>query len=273
MECRDARRLADAFLSEQLLVETTHDIVSHLEHCPACRAEFDGMRRLRSSTRAAFERSRDLAPRPEFLVELKTRLAAAPLPQVEPTRGQTRREWGMAIAASALVVAGTAFGLREWSGSQLTALLHAATGDHRFCALTFKLAEKPIGLEEAARFDVVNRALALVEPATSVLRGGPLEIVDKHSCVFEGRRFAHIVLKYKGEIVSLVVTADDRIGGRRLGVPGEEPSVPTAADGFRVSTFGQSAHLVFVVSALPDADVKEVAQAMAGPVTRALVGA
>jgi len=39
--CRETRELGDAFLSDQLLVETTHDIVRHLETCAACREEID----------------------------------------------------------------------------------------------------------------------------------------------------------------------------------------------------------------------------------------
>ena len=39
MQCREVRELADSFLSEQLLVETNHEIVRHLETCPDCRAD------------------------------------------------------------------------------------------------------------------------------------------------------------------------------------------------------------------------------------------
>ncbi len=104
-----------------------------------------------------------------------------------------RRAW-MAIAASLIVVVASAVGLREWSASTLEAPLHAAVGDHRFCALTFKLAERPIPLAEAAqRFGGVHALLAAVEPATTTLSGGPLRVLKRHSCVFEGRRFVHIV--------------------------------------------------------------------------------
>ena len=39
MHCRDVRELADSFLTGQLLVETNHEVVKHLETCPECRAE------------------------------------------------------------------------------------------------------------------------------------------------------------------------------------------------------------------------------------------
>lgn len=76
MECREVRPLAEAFVSEQLLMETTQAVVAHLERCPVCRAEIDGLRRLRSATRSAIERSPHLAMRPLFRVALATRLQA-----------------------------------------------------------------------------------------------------------------------------------------------------------------------------------------------------
>ncbi len=260
MECREVRQLADAFVSEQLLVETTQAIVSHLDQCPACRADIAALRRLRAATRSAFASAPDLAPHPEFLTSLAGRL------QAEAARPQPSRWSGwLTMAAGLLLVTGLAFGAREWSLSNLSALLHAAVGDHRFCALDFKLAEQPITLEEAARrYDAVYRLMEGVEPSTTSLSGGPLRINERHSCVFDGRRFAHIVLSYRGQAVSLLVAKDDGIWTL--------PSTLSVTDGFRTTAFRGSKHVVFVVSALSDDDVQEVAAAMAGPVERALAG-
>ena len=77
MECREARQLAEAFVSEQLLVETTRAIVAHLERCPACRAEVEGLRRARGATRVGVRCGAvDLAPRPEFAASSTSRLQA-----------------------------------------------------------------------------------------------------------------------------------------------------------------------------------------------------
>ena len=147
MECREVRQLAEAFISEQLLVETTHAIVAHLDRCPACRAEVDGLRRLRAATRSAFANMPELTPRPEFLSVLTGRL------QAESARQQPSRwkPW-LALAASTLLVAGTGWAFREWSLTNLSTLLYAAVGDHRFCALDFKLAEAPITLKMSGSF-------------------------------------------------------------------------------------------------------------------------
>jgi len=233
MECREVRPLIEAFVSEQLLVETTQAIVAHLERCRGCRAEVDGLRRMRAAIRSAVETSADLSPRAEFLSMLTPRL------QTEAARGRParmrRRAW-MAVAASLLIVVASAVGLREWSASTLEALLHAAVGDHRFCALTFKLAERPIPLAEAAqRFGGVHALLAAVEPATTTLSGGPLRVMERHSCVFEARRFVHIVLHYKDEPISLLVPTDrDQLSSDiwRVGPPTDGRTASPSARGF-----------------------------------------
>ena len=260
MECREVRQLAEAFVSEQLLVETTHGVVAHLEGCPGCRGEVAGLRRLRAAAQSAFANAADLAPRAEFMSSLATHL------QVAAAREQPARwtAW-IGMAASLLLVVGLAFGVREWSLMNLSTLLHAAVGDHRFCALDFKLAEKPIALEEAARrFDPVNLRLASVEPSTTNLSGGTLRILERHSCVFGGRRFAHIVLGYQGQAVSLLITTDEGLWT----IPSSFP----VTDGFHATAFRGPGHVAFLVSALTDDAVHEVATAMAAPVARALEG-
>ena len=274
MECRDVRELAEAFVSEQLLVETTQAIASHLDRCASCRAEVEGLRRLRHATRAAFDRSPELRARPDFAAELSARLAGQA--GNKGARRPPRRVW-LALAASVLLLVGGGSALRQWSNTTLSALLRAAVGDHQFCAVTYKLTERPMELEEAARrYGGIYRVLETVEPSRTTLSGGPLRIVERHSCVFDGRRFAHLVLRYKHETISLVISEDPRPGAARLADrsrPGPTPRDMPDTDGFRVASFGDSRHLVYVVSSLNEADVREVAQAMAEPVTRALTGA
>jgi len=51
MTCRDVRELADSFLAEELLTETNHEILRHLETCPVCRADLAVRRELRDGLR------------------------------------------------------------------------------------------------------------------------------------------------------------------------------------------------------------------------------
>ena len=84
-------------------------------------------------------------------------------------------------------------------------LARNAAGDHQNCAVKFNLAERPISLEGAARrYDPAYGSLATIEPPAG-LPGGPMEVVDRHSCVYDGRRFGHVVFRYRERLVSLLV--------------------------------------------------------------------
>ena len=260
MECRDVRELTDSFLSEQLLVETTHDILRHLAQCPSCRAEMESRRRLRTALRGAFERSPELRATPEFLASVGRHVR-----DHQSSRSLRAARWSfrpmMAIAASLLLVSAVAFGGREWLGASL---LHAALGDHQNCAIRFRLKEKPISLEEAAqRFEPAYRSLVAVAPSPARLSSGELTVLERHSCVYDRRRFAHIVLRYRGTLVSVLVTPD-----RLARVPSE-----VAVEGTRVSSFRAGRFAAFVVSSASDAEMREIAAAVAGPLKNALAGA
>jgi anti-sigma factor RsiW len=259
MECRDIRELADSFLSEQLLVETTHDILRHLSQCPSCRTEIESRRRLRTALRGAFDRSSELRATPEFLASVGRHVREHQSARSRAARWSVRPM--LAIAATLLLVSAVAFGGREWLGASL---LHAALGDHQNCAIRFRLKEKPISLEETAqRFEPAYRSLLAVAPSPARLSNGELTVLERHSCVYDGRRFAHIVLRYRGTLVSVLVTPD-----RLAKVPSE-----LAVDGTRVSSFRAGRFAGFVVSSASEAETREIAAAVAGPVKNALAGA
>jgi hypothetical protein len=182
----------------------------------------------------------------------------------------------MAIAASILLLVGAGWGWRASSSAELSSLLHAAVSDHRFCALTYKFAEHPVPIEEAAgRDDGTNGLFEKVEPSTTTLSGGPLLVVERHSCEYDGRHFAHVILRYKHDTVSLLVTSD---AGTQRWLPGDSSrehataSVLPVTDGFEVTSLRGPRNVAFVISSLAHADAQEVAKALAGPVSKLLTG-
>ena len=46
--CEKTRRYMDAYISNELLVETNHELLRHLEGCVACSAELETRGRLRT---------------------------------------------------------------------------------------------------------------------------------------------------------------------------------------------------------------------------------
>jgi anti-sigma factor RsiW len=260
MQCRDVRELLDAFLGDQLLVETTNDVVRHLEMCPACRAELEGRRALRGRLQSAFAGAAELAPRAEFLKGFETRLRA------ETPSHMTRRSWLRSWGAAAAVVTAVFGGLFARSAarrSRLAELARNAAGDHQNCAIKFNLSERPISLEEAARrYDPAFASFTTLTAPTGLPRG-PVDLLERHSCVYEGRRFAHVVFRYSGHLVSLLVT-----GGRES--IGSSPEMLPTDGVMHVDSFAAGRHLAFIVSDLPAQDTSRFAQAMVAPVSQRL---
>jgi hypothetical protein len=265
--------MADSFLAEELLTETNHEILRHLETCPVCRADIAARRALRASVRTAFDRATDLSARPEFAAQLHDKLRRAAL-ETPPWRARVPGGW-WALAATLLLALGLAGAFWARDGIRTAgALARAAVGDHRNCAVKFRLTEKPISLEEAARrYDAAYRVLENLPPDDVTTTAGIAHVLERHACVYDGRRFAHIVLKYHDALVSLLVTESD--GGSPIVIPGDARLSlnEERIDSMSVVSVRASRHMIFLVGDLAQADLDRLADAVAGPLTRQLAGA
>jgi anti-sigma factor RsiW len=256
MECRDVRELADSFLSEQLLVETNHELLRHLETCPDCRADIAGRRAMREGLRAAFARAEDLRPRAEFASELRTTLRVS---QPGISRRSLLQSW-WTLAAGVVVAAGGGLFVRSSNTrSRLATLAREAAGDHQNCAVKFRLAERPILLEDAGRrYGAPYAALATFEPPAA---DGTLQLLERHACIYQGRRFGHVVFRYRGALTSLLVTN---------GAPPAAPELEPTDAGPAVASLPAGRFLAFVVADLDRQDVLRLAQTLATPLSQHL---
>ena len=122
MECRDFREVADSYLSDELLVETNHDMIAHLEACADCRRELAARRELRFTLRSSFANAEELRIDEQFAAGLRTDLLrVASTASTSPSSG--RRVW-MAIAACLLAAA--SLGLIVFSRERQSRPLHTA---------------------------------------------------------------------------------------------------------------------------------------------------
>ena len=295
MQCRELREIADSYLAEELLVETNHEVLRHLEECPACRAEVIARRQLRATLKRAFATAETLQPDPALVSRLSRQLRARAGGTPEASRRRISAWWAIAAGLVLATVAGRALWRSATSERPAVADTDAvardgavrrvsrdAAGDHRDCALHFQLAEAPISLEDGARlYDASYRSLDEAVRAARDKQGQPFDFVEAHVCVFEGRRFAHVVLRQQGRLVSILVAeraAADAVGpaaGRGGRTPSPAPAVIglPQVEGFRAAAFAAPRHWVFVVSELGDVDNLAVARAVADPVYRHLAGA
>jgi hypothetical protein len=295
MRCHQFREIADSYLGHDLSVETTQAVNLHLANCAECYRELSARRELRTRLRDALINAPENRMRPEFANILRTRLRD--YAQSNPNASVVAFDSKSASTTFSRVAAATlaaclllAFGIgaavwREWQtrrnpvavsadGSKpgqpldlsIASLAKSAVGDHRDCAIHFRLSEEPIDLDEAGRnydpsFISLSSAVLSSELPTGV------EFLEAHSCIFESRRFAHIVLKYQGRLVSLLITAKE--GNMRTA----QPSLPTASqdaviecsqfDGYRVSYLPTARHAIFVVSDLSEGANLALARALA----------
>jgi anti-sigma factor RsiW len=311
MQCREFRELADSYLGGELLVETNHEVLTHLGACAVCRRELAARRELRARLRDSFGRAPELQPTEEFAAALRARLRPAADHAAPPV--YTRPAWLALAACLALAgVAALAFVVtRERTAAPASAgrgpvsdvarpdntaapltpgdalplvaasLSESAAGDHRDCALRHSLEEKPVPLAEEgrARNPAYLRLVAEALPA-EFLRAHGLELVGAHACVFQGRRFAHVILKSRGRTVSLLITkvehapddatraraGDAPKGGPRDATAGPHVNACPPAGGFNIFCFETRRHAVFVVSDLAEAETRAVAVALAPPV-------
>jgi hypothetical protein len=167
--------------------------------------------------------------------------------------------------AAVLMIAGVGQFLRTRG---INFIARDAVGDHQNCAVQFRLAEKPIPLEDAAaRYDPSFRLLQDTPSDDWNTPIGPMHVVDRHSCVFQGRRFAHIVLQFQGQIVSLLVTGSDGQATEPINGTDRVPHLVGLAsnDGFQVVSFEIPGHTVFLVGSLEEQQLRQVAQSLSGP--------
>ena len=291
MQCRDFREIADSYLSDELLIETNHDVIRHLESCADCRRELAARRELRSKLREGFQDVTELQMRAEFAGILKSQLRETALRR-RPS--MITRATQIAIAASLVIAAALGFRVvqhrwpmqsppdvavgpsRDTKGNGekragqpafLSALLtESAVGDHRNCAIAYRLEERPIDLDEAGRkYDRAYINLVSAIMSEGILPAGA-ELVTAHSCVFKGQRFGHVILKYHGQLVSILVMKSE---SKDQSASVAEPLIASAqTDGYESAQFQTARHAVFVVSALSDNENLAIAQAIAPSVSR-----
>jgi anti-sigma factor RsiW len=247
MKCREFNEIADTYLSDELLVETNHDVQRHLESCSDCRLVLAERRELRAQVRAAVRRHAVMSP--ALAASIRKDLA-----------GKARREkrWfpipALAFAALTLSAAlGLALYLNADRGDQdktLTASVAAdfwssiiaeAAANHRDCGISHAAV--------TAKTDAVEEDYLTVKANFSAAA----EFLEEHECYHKGRKFHHVVMRDRGRIISILRAES--------GATDSSKTISSApAAGYQVSGFTSSQRVVFVVSDLPEQENMQIAR-------------
>ncbi|HWT83272.1 MAG TPA: zf-HC2 domain-containing protein, partial [Candidatus Methylomirabilis sp.] len=200
-QCERVRRQLDAYLSNELLVETTSEVLNHLEGCEACSRELESCLRVREALQKAVARQLP----PEYLREaIHQRLRSAQPGSFGAFRATT---WLVALASLALVLVAGQQGLRLRRGRQLVAsVLTLGVSDHLHCAIRGhnypEVAHPPDQLREKLGPEYAG----LLPVVQGKLPG--FQVLEAHICGVPGsqRKYVHFIARGQGTILSVVLT-------------------------------------------------------------------
>jgi hypothetical protein len=235
-ECQRIRELMDSYLSEELSVETNHEVLRHLATCEACAGE--AQRRLR--LRRMLSQSLDIPVDADRVMQ-----------RVSQSLDRHQRPWlGTAQwtgLAAALVVAVV---VALWVSKPVdVAAYDDSAANHVACGLAFP---------PAVTYDAARAARSLAPPYQPIADAighthGPYHVIDAHMCPFKGRDYVHVVLRGDGRTLSLFAEpalrgALPKTPGSTL-LPGDGRAVhSTSRLGYHVSATATPEHRLFVVS-------------------------
>ncbi|MEO7658910.1 MAG: zf-HC2 domain-containing protein, partial [Pyrinomonadaceae bacterium] len=148
MQCREFREVSESYISDELLVETNHQVNHHLEHCSECRADFKSRRDLRHRVNVAGRNDAAYQINPVFSSALEDRLRYEAL-RSKPWIATNWFKFRFLVPAFATFLfvigfgvvyltnnnGGIGFNANTFLTAGLTDLVHAASATHKECAL------------------------------------------------------------------------------------------------------------------------------------------
>ena len=271
-QCLRIRRQLDAYLSNELLVETAGEVLRHLESCQACSRELEARTRVRDALRrvAASE-----VPPEELRQTIQRQLRKS---QPGLLGGSRRLTWALALAAAVFVIGGIA--TERWITLQrgrrvVASVLAIGVSDHIQCAIKGhnypdianspgKLREK-LGPKYAGLLVVVQQKLP------------GFEVLEAHICSIPGssRKYIHFITRGRGTILSVILTRSEGAqlpNGKAFtsNVSNNVDLYEAHLDGMNAAGFESKGYLGFVVSDLSPATTMELASGLAPPLKAAL---
>lgn len=246
--CGKYRPLLDSYVSNELLIETTHEVVRHLESCRSCRFELDERVRLRGKLRQAVN---GIAPPAALRSRILTALEAPAAPA--PTRQTNVRWMQLAAGLAVLLFSGLLFQVLVRNPGHFASLLDMAWHQHEGCTLAGHYPAQP-PTEAKMRHDLGPHYEALLPVMQKELRDYQLR--KAHICRPGGREYAHFILQKGDALVSVsLLKKQDR---EALGTPVS----PTARTGGQLAAFESATHVAFIMGNIAPAEAQRLAQAI-----------
>ena len=218
--CERSRPYFDAYLDNELPVETRQDIHQHLVSCEDCARVLESRDRMKQLVRSAV--TREEAP-VELAVALRERFRS----ERRSFFAHDTARWMMAAAAVLiLTIAGVAalpwkrvirFGGDDSAFQTVSArvqqILRVGLVDHLHCAILAEKWKVSVSFDEIktnTRRSALGPEFIDLVPAVQAKLGSDYKIVDGHRCTANNRQYIHLILTGSEgrslKIVSLVIT-------------------------------------------------------------------
>lgn len=267
--CKRIRSYLDSYLNNELMVETNHEVLTHLEKCEECARSLEDRARIKAQLKRAV--MQEYAP-----AALRERIAS----DLRRGRGFSFNRVSLALAAAAAVLVIAAVTFFTWGPhkKQLSLQAQVATGDvagqilkigfddHVFCAIDHKLADKQFAAEQMSERLGPDYAglVALVREKIPQ----DYTVVVGHRCHYLGREFVHLIMRNQSDIVSLVITRKNAESfpanaAAAIAQAAGGPIYQSAWANQHVAGFETRDHLVFVVSTEPSDTNLQIAASLA----------
>lgn len=252
MNCRDFREIADSYLSDELAVETNHEIFQHLENCASCRQELAMRREVRDKLRISLKSSKEFAIDPIFVNKLRANLKA------EAFQKKSWFNWKFLtpVLTGIMIVAGLGFFLSHFTNStesanktqsELSQQYIKAIAKHENCGL------KNLHRWEASHKDFGEKAIFVKN-----LENNGTEVLEAHICNIDSTPYEHFIMRREGKVFSVLKTEfKDNLAPS----PPEDISITCKKrKGMKIASFRIGHTLVFVVSDMSESENLNIAR-------------
>jgi anti-sigma factor (TIGR02949 family) len=269
-QCERVRRQLDAYLSNELLVETTSEVLRHLESCEACSHELDARTRLRKALRKAADQR---VPPEHLRGAIRNRLRSE---QPGLFREFRLMHLAVGLASLVLVLVTATQGFRLERGRQLVStVLTLGVSDHIQCAIKGHNYPEVASPSDQLRKKLGAEYSGLLPIIQQKLPG--FEVLEAHICLLPGspRKYIHFITRGQGTILSVILTKRDgeSLPSQRLLVTKDfsgSDLYHAKLEGMSVAGFETDEYFGFVVSDLGQNEILRLAAAIAPPLRDAL---
>jgi hypothetical protein len=267
--CKKMRDYLDSYVNNELLVETTHDVLRHLEQCADCSEALENRRRVKGLLKTAVMKETASAA-------LEDRIRHG----IRKDRSRGWPTWTLVAAAAAILIAIGIAGWRVWNHASATRtntiaqaggaqLLEVGLKDHVHCALDAGFANREFS-EAEMRERLGPEFFGLVAMVNEKLPG-TYRVTVGHRCKANGREYVHLILKSPQTAMSLVVTkkTNESFTANHVAAILESAGVPlygARLNNLDVIGFETPDYLAFVVSDLSREENLQIAARLAPPV-------